>query len=274
MEWQYNHCFSNELYHYGILGQKWGIRRFQNPDGTLTEAGRKRYRVTETGDLVEKTRAERKADAKQARKEKLEQQRQTRLEREHETEEKKKARIAKSRDPELIYKNRKLFTADELNRMALEINAEDNMARLAKNRQKQGKTFIDRLDGFSKGINTGANLVNAGANFVSAMQKLGKLFDEESEQDKTRKQAEKDAKYYRDWYESERNKKNLKSLGIDVGKENFKYTQKSREYPSDKKTNNSPKITNITYKNDDVLKQLAQLRKQSNKKSKKKSKKK
>ena len=34
---------SNELYHHGILGQKWGIRRFQNPDGSLTEAGKKRY---------------------------------------------------------------------------------------------------------------------------------------------------------------------------------------------------------------------------------------
>ena len=33
----------NELYHYGITGQKWGVRRYQNKDGTLTEAGKKRY---------------------------------------------------------------------------------------------------------------------------------------------------------------------------------------------------------------------------------------
>lgn len=32
----------NELYHHGIKGQKWGVRRFQNKDGSLTLAGKKR----------------------------------------------------------------------------------------------------------------------------------------------------------------------------------------------------------------------------------------
>ena len=34
---------SNHLAHQGILGMKWGVRRYQNYDGTLTAAGRERY---------------------------------------------------------------------------------------------------------------------------------------------------------------------------------------------------------------------------------------
>ena len=34
---------TNALYHHGIKGQKWGVRRFQNKNGSLTPAGRKRY---------------------------------------------------------------------------------------------------------------------------------------------------------------------------------------------------------------------------------------
>lgn len=33
----------NELMHHGVKGQRWGVRRYQNKDGSLTAAGRKRY---------------------------------------------------------------------------------------------------------------------------------------------------------------------------------------------------------------------------------------
>lgn len=39
----------NELYHHGIKGQQWGIRRYQNPDGSYTEEGRKRYGIDAHG---------------------------------------------------------------------------------------------------------------------------------------------------------------------------------------------------------------------------------
>lgn len=41
----YGYTFSceSDLQHHGIKGQKWGVRRFQNEDGSLTAAGKKRY---------------------------------------------------------------------------------------------------------------------------------------------------------------------------------------------------------------------------------------
>ena len=35
--------YPTELYHHGVLGQKWGVRRYQRADGSLTRHGRKRF---------------------------------------------------------------------------------------------------------------------------------------------------------------------------------------------------------------------------------------
>lgn len=60
----------NELVHWGIKGMKWGVRRYQNADGSLTSAGKKRLSL---GDKIKNYRTNKK------RKAALEKARQTRL---------------------------------------------------------------------------------------------------------------------------------------------------------------------------------------------------
>lgn len=60
---KYNH----ELYHSGIKGMKWGVRRYQNPDGSLTAAGKKRYGTKTNFERVKAAkRAAAKANSKEA----------------------------------------------------------------------------------------------------------------------------------------------------------------------------------------------------------------
>ena len=60
----YRTKYSNELYHYGVKGQKWGIRRYQNPDGSLTDEGLIRYGVDRQGNMSPQGKSLYKQDKK------------------------------------------------------------------------------------------------------------------------------------------------------------------------------------------------------------------
>lgn len=61
----YGVVFKGEsLSHHGIKGMKWGVRRFQNPDGSLTPEGMKRYGIDPNGQIYRKGRQYKKTLAK------------------------------------------------------------------------------------------------------------------------------------------------------------------------------------------------------------------
>ena len=133
------------LEHHGILGMKWGVRRYQNKDGSLTPAGKKRYKSTEeelkAREKVIKNaeRAKAKVDKLNAKKAELDAR-----------EEALKSGKKKVEPPKP--KTMKDMTDDELraqtNRMQLEkqyIDAQKNLAAANPRQMSAGEKFIKSL---------------------------------------------------------------------------------------------------------------------------------
>lgn len=104
-----NNADCNFLAHYGVLGMKWGIRRYQNPDGTRTALGKKHEKSLKNSP----TRDE----------------------------------ILKSTDPKLIYKHKEKLTDKELRDRVNRIQTEQQLEQLIKNstKESQGKKFAKRV---------------------------------------------------------------------------------------------------------------------------------
>lgn len=148
----------DELWHFNIKGAKWGLRRFQNKDGTLTPAGKLRYRKNVSSNSRIKTKmagSPKKPDER------------------NETIAQKKKRLLASKDAKEIYKNRDLFTNEELKKVTDRYQIEDNLKRYVPAEKSKAQAFMEN---FAKKANTLADAMEKGTKAYNAGAKIFNTF--------------------------------------------------------------------------------------------------
>lgn len=178
------------LAHHGVTGQKWGVRRYQEKDGSLTPEGRQHWGIGPAREKIKlawknrkvfrpKTEAEKEKllKAKEAKKAENEKKREEnaakRAERNKAALDAKREKLIREGDPKTLYKNRKLLSDEDLDRALNRINklgtlkpedkaAQKSLQQTKDNRQtvKDGKSTLDKLiAGGKTAITIGGTLI-------------------------------------------------------------------------------------------------------------------
>ena len=149
---------SNELYHWGIKGMHWGVRRFQNKDGSLTQAGKKRYNDIDGGDSKNSSgnnnNHSQSTSSKPTSSNSNQKSTQDMSDEDYRLAllESRKQRVLNTHSADELYKNKDLFDDKELMNAYLRLNTERNIKNLIPEKVSKGQQFINMYTGTSKTI--------------------------------------------------------------------------------------------------------------------------
>ena len=165
---------NSELYHHGIKGQRWYHRRFQNPDGSLTAAGRKRRGLIEQIKYNRRMKKVRKARVEKAKEKQRKAEELNAARQKAQAERKERAEIIKTGDAKQIQKIQSKMTPKEMqealarvdfNKSLNEYNAAQLKAKAEKN--------LARLNTVMNVATTVGSIAQSAANVHESLTKMG-----------------------------------------------------------------------------------------------------
>lgn len=129
----------NELYHYGVLGMRWGVRRYQKKDGTLTNVGKRKY-SKEMQKLKTEERTIKNRKKTQAQLDKLEAKRKS-VEELKKSSEKSSSKAHNKQKENSVKSLSDAELRDKVNRLQLEKQYSD----LSPKQVSMGKAFVQKV---------------------------------------------------------------------------------------------------------------------------------